>query len=56
MKEYEYIKIHLSKLTEEIIEKYDLNEKAYKEGRVYIDISRVIYGLKQSGLIASKSS
>ena len=53
MKEYEYIKIHLSKIPNEIIEKYDLETKADKDGWVYIEIQKGMYGLKQSGRIAN---
>ena len=54
MKEYEYIKIHLSKIPDEIIEKYELKSKADEEGFVYIEIRRGMYGLKQSGRIANE--
>ena len=53
MLSYEYIKIHLSKIPEEIIVKYQLKNKADDNGWVYIEIRKGMYGLKQAGRIAN---
>ena len=42
----------LTDFPEHIIEQYDLNRKA-KNGFVYIEIRRSIYGLPQSGRLAN---
>jgi len=46
---YEYIKIHISKIPEEIIQKYDLLSKVDDKGWIYIEIRKGMYGLKQAG-------
>jgi hypothetical protein len=50
---FEYMKMLLSRFTEEIIQKYNLNALAV-DGWVYIEIRKGMYGLKQSGLLANK--
>lgn len=51
LKNYEYIFIELALLLEEVIQKYDLRNKAYK-GKVYAEVQKGMYGLPQAGLIA----
>ena len=53
MKEFEYMKILLSLIPEDIIEKYNLNELAYN-GYVYIEIRKGMHGLPQAGILAHK--
>jgi hypothetical protein len=50
---FEYMVINLASLPQETIEKYDLSELA-QDGKVYIEIQKGIYGLPQSGILASK--
>jgi hypothetical protein len=50
----EYIKINISNIPEEIIDKYNLQEKATDTGHVYIKANKGMYGLPQAGLIANK--
>jgi hypothetical protein len=45
--------INLASLPQETIEKYDLNEHA-KDGKVYIEIQKGMYGLPQAGIIANE--
>jgi hypothetical protein len=45
--------IHLASLTQETIEKYDLNELA-QDGKVYIEIQKGMYGLTQAGILANE--
>jgi hypothetical protein len=47
------MKMLLSRFPEEIIQKYNLNALAV-DGWVYIEIRKCMYGLKQTGLLASK--
>jgi hypothetical protein len=49
----EYMKMLLSRFPEEIIQKYNLNALAV-DGWVYIEIRKVMYGLKQAGLLANQ--
>jgi hypothetical protein len=49
----EYTKMLLSRFTDEIIQKYDLNALAV-DGWVHIEIRKRIFGLKQSGLLANQ--
>jgi hypothetical protein len=50
---FEYMKMLLSRFPEEIIQKYNLNALAV-DGRVYIEIRKGMYGLKQAGLLANQ--
>jgi hypothetical protein len=50
---FEYMKMLLSHFPEEIIQKYNLNALAV-DGWVYIEIRKVMYGLKQAGLLADQ--
>jgi hypothetical protein len=49
LKRPEYAKIRLSDIPEEIIEEYNLREKATPDGWVYIMVIRGMYGLPQAG-------
>jgi hypothetical protein len=50
---FEYMKMHLSRFPEEIIQKYNLNNLAV-DSWVYIKIRKGMYGLKQAGLLANQ--
>jgi hypothetical protein len=50
---FEYMKMLLSRSPEEIVQKYNLNALAV-DGWVYIDIQKVMYRLKQAGLLANQ--
>jgi hypothetical protein len=50
---FEYMKMLLSRLLEEILQKYNLNALAV-DGWVYIEIRKGMYGLKQAGLLANQ--
>jgi hypothetical protein len=52
---YEYMHMLLSRFPEEIVGKYNLKAMAIDSG-VYIEIIKVMYSLKQSGLLASHLS
>jgi hypothetical protein len=45
---FEYMKMLLSRFSEEIVEKYNRGALAV-DGWVYIEIRKVMYGLKQAG-------
>ena len=54
LKRPEYIKIKLSDIPDEVIKEYKLKDKATKNGSVFIQANRGMYGLPQSGLLANQ--
>jgi hypothetical protein len=50
---YEYMKMPLDVFPEHVRQQYDLYRKA-KNGYVYLEIRRTIYGLPQSGALANQ--
>jgi hypothetical protein len=54
MARYEYMRLHLSIIPDEIIEQYNLREIATPDGWVYMEIRKGMYGLKQAGIIANQ--
>jgi hypothetical protein len=50
---YEYMRLPLTILLQDIIEKYDLKRLAVN-GWVYLEIRKGMYGLKQAGLLANQ--
>ena len=51
----EYMKFHISTIPQEIIDKYNLLNIVDNHGFVYVKIVKVMYGLKQAGIIAHKA-
>ena len=49
-----YIRIKISDIPDEIIREYNLRKKATKDGSIYIETNKGIYGLPQSRLPANK--
>ena len=54
MKRKEYMRIKLTDIPKEIIDEYKLTEIVTEDGWVYIEISKGMYGLPQSGIIAQE--
>ena len=52
MKRYEYLKIPIEVIPEDIIEQYNLHTKEYK-GFIYIEVRKGMYGLPQAGKLAN---
>lgn len=50
--QYEYMRMPLSVFPDHIREQYDLERKA-KNGQIYLEIRRSIYGLPQAGALAN---
>jgi hypothetical protein len=46
----EYLKVKLSNIPEEVIDKYNLRDIATQDGYVYIEVTKGMYGLQQAGL------
>jgi hypothetical protein len=53
MSRYEYMKLHISKIPDEIIEEYNLASITTTDGWVYMEIRKGMPGLKQAGRIAN---
>lgn len=59
---YEYMRIKLSDIAQQIINQYNFNDLVAddgndliaSDGNVYMEIRRAMYGLKQSGMLANK--
>ena len=54
LKRPEYVRIKLRDIPDEIINQYKLREKADKNGNVYAEATKGMYGLPQSGLLANQ--
>ena len=52
MARYKYIRLKLSNLPDDVIEEYNLKEKATKHGFVYVEVWKDMYRLPQEGLLA----
>ena len=53
MDKYEYMRIKIENIPQEIIKKYNL-KKLVHNGYIYIEIRKGMYGLKQAGVIANE--
>jgi len=54
MKRYEYMRIKITDVPEEVIEHYRLGEIVTEDGYVYCEIRKGMYGLPQAGIIAQE--
>ena len=54
MSRYEYMRLKLTDIPEEIIVEYKLREISTSDGYVYIEIQKGMYGLPQAGIIAQQ--
>ena len=54
MERFEYMRLKLSDLPEDFVERYNLEPKSDKNGQVYIKICRGMYGLPQAGLLVQQ--
>ena len=54
MKCFEYMRLKLSDLPEDFVERYNLEPKADKNRQIYVKIRRGMYGLSQAGLLAQQ--
>ncbi|KAL7474923.1 hypothetical protein ACHAW6_000867, partial [Cyclotella cf. meneghiniana] len=54
LKQFEYIRMHLSDFPEDVIEQYTLKELANKDGMLFLEILKGVYGLPQAGLLAQE--
>eukprot|EP00956_Cyclotella_meneghiniana_P038365 scaffold152976_cov64-Cyclotella_meneghiniana.AAC.2 len=54
LKRFEYVRMHLADFPEDVIEHYGLKAKANKDGMIFVEIRRGMYGLPQAGLLAQE--
>ncbi len=52
--QYEYVRMHLSNLQDDVIKQYRLKALATKAGMVFVEIKQGMYGLPQAGLLAQE--
>eukprot|EP01082_Thalassiosira_pseudonana_P012372 g11214.t1 g11214 contig5:382941-386300(-) len=54
MQRYEYLRIRLSDIPQEVITEYGLLNKVAADGYVYLEVRKGMYGLPQAGLLAQE--
>jgi hypothetical protein len=55
LKEYQYMRFHISMIPQEIIDEYNLQDIVDSDGWCYAEIRKAMYGLKESGFIANRT-
>ena len=50
----DYMRMELKNFPEDVIEHYNLRELATNDGKLYVEISKGMYGLPQAGIIAQE--
>jgi len=54
MARYKYMRLRIADMPEDVIEHYNLRDKATPNGYVYCEIQKGMYGLPQAGIIAQQ--
>jgi hypothetical protein len=54
LERYDYVRMNLADFPEDVIEQYKLKEKANKDGMVFVEIRKGMYGLPQDRLLAQE--
>jgi hypothetical protein len=54
LERYEYMRLPLSMIPDEIIQQYQLQQRVTTNSWVYIEIRKGMYGLKQAGILANQ--
>jgi hypothetical protein len=54
LKDYQYMRFHISMIPQEIIDEYNLTDIMEADGWCYVEIRKAMYGLKESGFIANQ--
>ena len=54
MVRYEYVRIKIDDIPDEIIVEYKLRDKVTPDGHVYVEIQKGMYGLPQAGILAQQ--
>ena len=56
MLRYEYMHLEIEELPQDFIDEYTLQNKKTKDGYVYLEIRKGMYGLPQADILAQKLS
>jgi hypothetical protein len=54
LKRFEYVRMHLADFPSDVIAQYNLTDIANKDGMVFVEIRKGMYGLPQAGLLAQE--
>ncbi len=54
MVRYEYVRIKIDDIPDEIIVEYNLRDKVSNDGHIYVEIQKGMYGLPQVGILAQE--
>ena len=54
MTRYEYMRLRIAELPQDFIDEYKLHDKTKKDGYVYLEIRKGMYGLPQADILAQK--
>jgi hypothetical protein len=54
LKDYQYMRFHISMIPQELIDEYNLTDIMEADGWCYVEIRKAMYGLKESGFIANQ--
>jgi len=54
MARYEYMQLRIADMPDDVIEHYNLRDKATPDGYIYCEIQKGMYGLPQAGIIAQQ--
>jgi hypothetical protein len=54
MKRYEYMRLKMADIPDEIIKEYKLDQKVTTDGFIYTEIRKGMYGLPQAGIIVQE--
>ena len=54
MSRYEYMRLKIAELPQNLIDEYRLQKKETKDGYVYLEIRKGMYGLPQAGILVQK--
>jgi hypothetical protein len=52
--DYQYMRVHISMIPQEIIDEYNLTDIMEADGWCYVKIRKAMYGLEESGFIANQ--
>jgi hypothetical protein len=51
---YKYVRIKIDDIPNKIIAEYNLRDKVSKDGHIYVEIQKGMYGLPQAGILAQE--
>ncbi len=54
MSRYEYMRIHITLIPQEVIDEYHLKDIVDDTGHIWVEIRKGMYGLPQAGILANK--